>query len=208
MVVKINDCVLNRVNIIKYLGVIIDHKLKWCEHISYVKNKVSKGLGIIFKARMYVDKKCLRSLYHSFVHPYLTYSIETWGSASKIHLHPLFFTQKKVVRIITFSHYLAHTHPLFLSLSILPLDKLFLNQIGIVMYKYCNSLLPDVMNRLYVKNNVIHSYYTRGNNLLRIPRGTVNFTNISARVWNVLDTQINVYVPYHAFKHKLDIFIE
>ena len=35
----------------KYLGVIIDHKLKWCEHISYVKNKVSKGLGIIFKAR-------------------------------------------------------------------------------------------------------------------------------------------------------------
>ena len=76
-VVKINDCVLNRVNIIKYLCVIIDHKLKWCEHISYVKNKVSKGLGIIFKARMFVDKKCLRSLYHSFVHPYLTYSIET-----------------------------------------------------------------------------------------------------------------------------------
>ena len=40
-VVKINECVLNRVNIIKYLGVIIDHKLKWCEHISYVKNNVS-----------------------------------------------------------------------------------------------------------------------------------------------------------------------
>ena len=75
---------------------------------------------------MFVDNKCLRSLYHSFVHPYLTYSIETWGSASKIHLHPLFLTQKKVVRIITFFHYLAHTHPLFLSLSILPLDKLFL----------------------------------------------------------------------------------
>ena len=137
----------------------------------------------------------------------LIYSIETWGLASKIHLHPLFLTQKKVVRIMTFSHYLAHTPPLFLSLSILPLDKLFLNQIGIVMYKYCNGLLPDVMNRLYVKNNVIHSYYTRGNNLLRIQRGTVHFTNISARVWNVLDTHINEYVPYHAFNHKLKIFI-
>ena len=55
-VVKINDCVLNKVNIIKYLGVIIDHKLKWCEHISYVKNKVSKDLDIIFKAGMFVDK--------------------------------------------------------------------------------------------------------------------------------------------------------
>ena len=54
-VVKLNDYVLNRVNNMKYLGVIIDHKLKWCEHISYVKNKVSKGLGIIFKASMFVD---------------------------------------------------------------------------------------------------------------------------------------------------------
>ena len=27
---------------IKYLGVIINHKLKWCELISYVKNKVSR----------------------------------------------------------------------------------------------------------------------------------------------------------------------
>ena len=68
-VVKQNDCVLNRVNNIKYLGVIKDHKLKWCEHISYVNNKVSKGLGIIFKARMFVDMKCLHSLYlHSFIH--------------------------------------------------------------------------------------------------------------------------------------------
>ena len=57
------------------------------------------------------------------------------------------------------------------------------------------------MNRLYVKYNDIHSYNTRGNNLFRIPRGTVNFTNISVRVWNVIDTHINVYVLYHAYKH-------
>ena len=55
-VVKINDSVLNRVNNMKYLDVIIDHKLKWCEHISYVKNKVSKAL---FKVRTVLDKQCL-----------------------------------------------------------------------------------------------------------------------------------------------------
>ena len=58
LVVKINDSVLNRVNNMKYLGVIVDHKLKWCEHISYVKNKVSKGIGIIFKARAVLDQQC------------------------------------------------------------------------------------------------------------------------------------------------------
>ena len=166
LVVKINDSVLNRVNNIKYLGVIIDHKLKWCEHISYVKNKVSKGLGIIFKARAVLDQQCLLTLYNSFIYPYLIYCIENWGTASQIHLQPLFLAQKMVVRIITFSHYLAHTQTLFQTLSILPVDKLILNQIDIVMYKY--GLLPNVMNRLYMKNKDIHSHNTRNNNLLRI----------------------------------------
>ena len=42
--VKINDCVLKRVNKIKYFGVIKDYKLKWCEHMSYAKNKISNGV--------------------------------------------------------------------------------------------------------------------------------------------------------------------
>ena len=35
----------------KYLGIIIDRKLNWIDHITYVKNKISKGMGIMYKAR-------------------------------------------------------------------------------------------------------------------------------------------------------------
>ena len=42
---------------IKYLGVIIDRKL--IDHITYVKNKVAKGIGIIQKARKLLNKKAL-----------------------------------------------------------------------------------------------------------------------------------------------------
>ena len=35
----VDKCVLNKVTSIKYLGVIIDHKLNWIEHISYVKKQ-------------------------------------------------------------------------------------------------------------------------------------------------------------------------
>ena len=61
-----------------------------------VKNKVSKGIGIIFKARAVLDQQCLLTLYNSFVYPYLIYCIEIWGTASQIHLQPLFLAQKKV----------------------------------------------------------------------------------------------------------------
>ena len=34
---------------IKFLGVIIDNKLNWSDHILYIKNKISKSIGIINK---------------------------------------------------------------------------------------------------------------------------------------------------------------
>ena len=53
----------------KYLGLIIDNKLNWSAHISNVKNKVSKCVGILLKARTYLGRKCLLDLYHSFAYP-------------------------------------------------------------------------------------------------------------------------------------------
>ena len=33
----------------KFLGVIIDNKLKWNDHITYVKSKISKTIGLFYK---------------------------------------------------------------------------------------------------------------------------------------------------------------
>ena len=33
----------------QFLGIIIDNKLRWNDHITYVKNKISKSLGILYK---------------------------------------------------------------------------------------------------------------------------------------------------------------
>ena len=38
-------------NEIKYIGVIIDDKITWIPHITYIKNKVSKGIDLMFKAK-------------------------------------------------------------------------------------------------------------------------------------------------------------
>ena len=93
---------------------------------------------------------------------------------------------EKVIRVITFSPYLAHTDPIFKHLNILPLNKLFFGRIGIMMYKYSKGLLPEVIGEMYRQNNAIHSHRTRRRYLLRVPQGTIHFVNVSARLWNVL----------------------
>ena len=66
-----------------FLGIIIDNKLKWTEHIKYIKSKISKYIGIINKFRYIRNKNTLRNLYNSFVIPYLDYGIEIQGTTEK-----------------------------------------------------------------------------------------------------------------------------
>ena len=63
--VVISGSTLTEIDEIKYLGVIIDNKLTWIPHIIHVKNKVSKGIGIMFKAKKLLKKNTLINLYHS-----------------------------------------------------------------------------------------------------------------------------------------------
>ena len=106
-------------NSTKFLGVIIDNKLNWSEHITYIKNKIAKSIGVIHKTRNFLNDKTLRNLYFTFIYPYLIYCIEIWGNTNEIHLNPIVKIQKKSIRTITFSHYQAHTAPLYKKLNIL-----------------------------------------------------------------------------------------
>ena len=53
----------------KFLGVIIDNRLRWNDHITYVNNKILKSLGILYKIRRYLDNTTLTNMYYSFVFP-------------------------------------------------------------------------------------------------------------------------------------------
>ena len=93
---------------------------------------------------------------------------------------------------MTFSPYLAHTDSLFIGLKILPVNKLYIDRIGIIMFKATYDLLPKSITQLFSKNKDIHSYNTRSKDLLRVVIGTKNFTYFSPRIWNALVSIINI----------------
>ena len=64
----------------KFLGVIIDKNITWKYHINYVAGKVSRAIGMMVKAKKYLRKEALLTLYYSFVCPYLTYCNHIWGA--------------------------------------------------------------------------------------------------------------------------------
>ena len=86
----------------------------------------------------------------------MTYCIEVWGCAPQTQLNCVLLLQKKIIRMMSFSHYLTHTNLLFLSMEVLPIRKIFFYKVGLIMDKYSLNLLPECIAHLYLRNVSIH----------------------------------------------------
>ena len=51
---KIDNILIDQVEQTKFLGAILDNKLKWKKHINYIANKISNGIGIFKKNTTFV----------------------------------------------------------------------------------------------------------------------------------------------------------
>ena len=71
--ITFNNIEIKRESSVKFLGVIIDENITWNKHIELVENKISKNIGILYRASHYLDKKSLKSIYFSFIHNYVIY---------------------------------------------------------------------------------------------------------------------------------------
>ena len=176
--------------------------------IKYIRGKIAKGIGIISKAKRYLNSSCLRSLYFSFIYPYLTYCIEVWGSATRSRLNCLIVIQKKAIRIISNSGFRDHTDPLFKQLNLLTLNNIYIYQIGIFMFKNYQNVLPAAFDNMFQYNDEIHSYATRQKNQLRIPavRSNCLYQTVRAKgvtIWNSIFLKLTVQCSIHSFKASL-----
>ena len=204
--VVIDNKELIKVESAKYLGVIIDRKLNWIDHITYVKNKISKGIGIMCKTRQFLSKRTFLDLYYAYIYPYMTYCIKVWGCASQTQLNCILLLPKKIVPIINFSYYLAHTNPFIFFYGSSSSKETIFYRVGLVMYKYSNHLLPECIAQLYLRNDSIHEHNTRRCQLLRVPLDSKTFSSLSARIWNALSLKLNCNVLILLFKRNLKLF--
>jgi len=84
---------------VKKLGVLVDYKLSWKNHIDSIALKISKTIGLQSKLRYFVPHHTLVNIYNSLITPYLRYSLSVWGQASKTHLRVIAGENRQISRI-------------------------------------------------------------------------------------------------------------
>ena len=208
--ITIGQHVLERHPCGKFLGVTLDEKLTFTSHVKHIVNKISKVVGMFHKVKLFFPKEVLRQLYFSLIHPHLIYCIHAWGASCQATINPLVILQKKVIRIISGSEYLAHTEPLFKSPSILKIDKihtfhslLFMHK-ALVLDKY-----PIMKNEIFHQPR--HHYPTRNNNYttptIRINKCKQNIVFQGITNWNSLPTNLRNTTHFSTFKRALKKYL-
>ena len=76
--ISIDNCEIDMVYKTKVLGVVIDSKLNWKDHVAMVESKLSKSITIMHKAKHLLDRRYGMILYFSLFLPYLSYCCEVW----------------------------------------------------------------------------------------------------------------------------------
>jgi hypothetical protein len=100
MTVQINKIVLERVNEIKYLGVIFDHKLSFHSHIQYVLNKMSQKVYLLSRIGKNLNIYTRRLLYTTIVSPHLNYCSSVLFMLPAYKVHEIQIVQNRAMRNI------------------------------------------------------------------------------------------------------------
>ena len=179
----------------KYLGVQIDNKLYWKEHIKTVSSKVSRAIGFLKHAKSFLPEKTLRTMYTGIVEPHFHYCCSVWGCCGLTEINHLQKLQNRAARIITGSRFDAPGLPLVKRLGWKTIDELISSESNIMVFKSLHGLAPQYMSNLFTKTSQLTSRNLRNPATdLRVPKkkstnGQKCFSFRGAKSWNGLSAE-------------------
>ena len=116
---------LERVEVTKFLGVLIQENLKWDKHINQVCNKITRSTALLAKLKHFVPRYVLLMIYNALCLSHISYALSVWGGSPPSSLKRVISLQKKGIRHVCNAKYNSHTSPLFKKCKILKLQDIY-----------------------------------------------------------------------------------
>ena len=199
-----NYDLVKRVDNIKFLGIYYDEHMKFKKHISHLCNTLSRIAGMFYRLSSYLPTHILKKVYDAHVNSRLSYNTPIWACNYSNNIKPVLQVQKKIIRIITRSDYLAHTKPLFKKSKTLNITDLNRFYLGKLYHKNPDKYITPLRFR--------HHHNTRNIGDLRPPRfhttlALNSFLVLGPNTYNDIPDDIKSLRSPISFKKKLKEYL-
>ena len=98
--VTVEGLKIPNVQVTKFLGVYVDHKLAWDKHVSKLLDKLLINKHLLAVSSNMLDNNSLKLIYYAHIQSHLVYGLSIWGSMiSGINLTKIFKAQKACAKL-------------------------------------------------------------------------------------------------------------
>lgn len=199
--------VIARTKSYRYLGLLVDERFSWENHVDEICWKLSQMAGIILKYRSLLTKEAMMLVYHSLVGSKLRYGLICWATANKALLDKINVAHNTIITYLTFSKRCSRMWPLYCQLKVLPLNVLIQIEQAKTMYKYEHKLLPPIFDEYFKKPRHQHNtrYACLHNNFEMIRISSAKETSLlkyyGPKIWASIPTHIKNAQSLKVFIH-------
>ena len=180
-VINLSGITLPVVPCSKFLGLWIDSKLSWGEHIRKLITRLHSRLGLLKRSKRLLSVHARRCLYYAQIHSILTYGILLWGNMiSLTQINKLQKLQNVGVQLIDPMKSLPE---IYADQRILTIENVVKLENSKIWYRYYHGLVPTRLHQLMTEDSnkrditKLHNYNTRQKNELNMPLATGHYKN-------------------------------
>ncbi|KAG5685129.1 hypothetical protein PVAND_014324 [Polypedilum vanderplanki] len=202
-----NNEILKRVDCANYLGLFIDHHLKWDVHINNLTSKLSSAAGALWKLKYRLPLHIKKIIYQSLIESNLYYMSSIWGSASNTIIKNIQIIQNRALRNVfnldrRENRVNMYTH---LVSDCLPIRAINYVCTATIIY---NILNKKVHSNISFNSQLSGSRSLRNKDVLRTSNikthnGSKSINFLGVHIYNNIDKEIKNLKFSHAFKLAL-----
>ena len=205
---RLGNRVLDRVQLEKDLGVILDSNLSFESHMSTKISKANQIVGLIRRSFSFLDADLFRRLFIAFVRPHLEYAHPVWSPHLKKHISNLERVQRRATKMIDGFKNLEYQERLHrLNLPTLAFRRLRGDMIEVFKHIHCYDK-STLNNRFEIRQRPSRNHDHQL--VLKFPkdgsRGVEHnsFYIRAIKSWNELPNDVPAATSLSSFKTRLD----
>ena len=191
---------------ITVLGVNIDCKLNFNDHVCDMCTKAGRQLNVLQRLKSSLDYDSRMVIYKSFVISNFNYCPVVWLFTSKSSLSKLENIQKRALRFVL-NDYESDYNDLLTKADVPGIKIMTLRQLAIEMCKSVTKINPEYLNELFLLKQC--TYNLRKVSVLERPKvnttqfGLKSFKSYGSKIWNLLPNSYKKDISLGEFKNVI-----
>jgi Reverse transcriptase (RNA-dependent DNA polymerase) len=205
----INGEEIERVENIRYLGLIVDSRLNWDEHVKHIKSKIASFAGVLHRIKNIVPMKSRLDIFHAHIYSHVLYMNAIWTTTCQFRMDTISRLVNKGMRAVFCEDYknqATHTIDLYNKHKILTVKNSAKFETVSMVYKIKHNLVKHGIT-LEI-NEGAHNYELRNNRNFRLGKiwnnyGRLSISYYGADLFNKLPAECKNINSYNEFRFKV-----